>query len=389
MASKTWTLINNKNSQSLDQLTVAGSDLGPATKQCHLDYQLLRGGQREGLHQLIIDNGALRVAILPERGMGLWRAWTDDVEIGWNSPVQGPVHPRWVPVCEPSGLGWLDGFDELLVRCGLHSNGAPEFDAQGRLLYPLHGRIANLPAHRLDVSLDESSGEIVARGIVEEIRFHFHKLRLVSTVRLRPGETLIEIQDEITNLSGNPGEMQLLYHINFGPPLHAPGGQLVLPVKQMAPRDEVAANDVDRWNCYGPPTAGVEEQVNFFELQSDPEGFTRALLENADGNQGVSVCYNVKQLPYFSQWKNTAPESDGYVTGLEPATNFPNPRSFESQQGRVPRLAPDETRRFDLQLVYHGDTESVQGAEQAVRSLAENAKPVFHHHPRADWTAGI
>ena len=36
---------------------------------------------------------------------------------------------------EPSGLGWLDGFDELLVRCGLESNGAPEFDADGRVVY--------------------------------------------------------------------------------------------------------------------------------------------------------------------------------------------------------------------------------------------------------------
>ena len=46
---------------------------------------------------------------------------------------------------EPSGLGWLDGFDELLVRCGLESNGAPEFNPNGSLRYPLHGKIANMP----------------------------------------------------------------------------------------------------------------------------------------------------------------------------------------------------------------------------------------------------
>ena len=50
------------------------------------------------------------------------------MELGWKSPVHGPVHPNFVPLNEPSGLGWLDGFDELFVRCGLESNGAPDFD---------------------------------------------------------------------------------------------------------------------------------------------------------------------------------------------------------------------------------------------------------------------
>ena len=40
----------------------------------------------------------------------------------------------WVPLTEPSGLGWLSGFDELMVRCGLESNGAPDFDDSGQML---------------------------------------------------------------------------------------------------------------------------------------------------------------------------------------------------------------------------------------------------------------
>ena len=37
----------------------------------------------------------------------------------------------------------------------------------------------------------------------------------------------------------------------------------------------------------------------------------------------------LEELPCFTLWKNTAAEADGYVTGLEPGTNFPNLRSFE------------------------------------------------------------
>ena len=64
--------------------------------------------------------------------------------------MRGPVHPKFVPLAEPSGVGWLDGFDELLCRCGLVSNGAPEFDERGQLRYGLHGRIANLPARKVE-----------------------------------------------------------------------------------------------------------------------------------------------------------------------------------------------------------------------------------------------
>ena len=57
----------------------------------------------------------------------------DGEAIGWKSPIAGPVHPSLVSLGEPSGLGWLDGFDEFIVRCGLESNGAPDFDANHKL----------------------------------------------------------------------------------------------------------------------------------------------------------------------------------------------------------------------------------------------------------------
>src|SRR5262245_18970435 len=129
----------------------------------------MHGGLSDGVEVVQVNNGALKFDILPTRGMGIWKAWLDGVEFGWRSPVRGPVHPAFVDLGEPSGLGWLDGFDELLVRSGLESNGAPEFDEKtGRLKFPLHGRIANKPAHDVDVSVDGESGEIRVTGVVEE-----------------------------------------------------------------------------------------------------------------------------------------------------------------------------------------------------------------------------
>src|SRR5262245_5308109 len=146
----------------------------------------LAAGLSAGVDVLTIDNGAMTLDVLPTRGMGIHRvAIKGDAQvqaIGWQSPIRGPVHPSLVDLGEPSGLGWLDGFDEFFVRCGLESNGAPDFDAKtGRLLYPLHGRIANRPAHEVALAVDSDKQQIAVRGVVDETRFHFLKLRMTST----------------------------------------------------------------------------------------------------------------------------------------------------------------------------------------------------------------
>ena len=85
----------------------------------------LRGGLSDGVDVIEIDNGRFRFVVIPTRGMGVWRASCDNVRLGWKSPAKGPVHPAFVPLWEPGGLGWLRGFDELLVRCGLERTAGP------------------------------------------------------------------------------------------------------------------------------------------------------------------------------------------------------------------------------------------------------------------------
>ena len=87
----------------------------------------------------------------------------------------------------PTGIGWLDGFDELLVRCGLESNGAPEFQPDGRLRYGLHGKIANIPAHKVEVAIDGDAGRIAIRGTVDEARLFGSKLRLETSIETEVG----------------------------------------------------------------------------------------------------------------------------------------------------------------------------------------------------------
>lgn len=390
MANRSWTLLDLHRDLRADtcreSAILDAAELG--LPNCRVELTTLHGGLRDGVRLVTLDNGRVRVAVIPDRGMGIWKSWLGDCEIGWNSPVRGPVHPKFVPLAEPSGLGWLDGFDELLCRCGLLSNGAPEFDSRGTLVYPLHGRIANRPAHRLVVEADAGAGELRVTGVVDECRFHFHKLRLTSTLRMRVGRPRLEISDEVTNLAGNPGEMQLLYHINFGPPICAPGSRMLAPVKRLMPRDPHSAKTVGQWDQYGPPEAQSVEQVFFAELSPDSGGWTEALLASPAGDRGASVQFRTAELPCFSLWKNNPPLADGYVTGLEPGTNFPNPRSFEASQGRVRKLTPGEAARLELALEFHNTLSAVKQAVERIARLQAQAAADICESPQPGWTVG-
>jgi galactose mutarotase-like enzyme len=388
MAKMVTTLVDAEFGHHQEDLTIKPSDIGGLSKGYAVTSRTLAGGRQDGVNVLEIDNGILKFALLPQRGMGIWKGWLEGKEIGWKSPTNGPVHPRYVPVYDPSGLGWLDGFAELLCRCGLESNGAPEFDGRGLLRYPLHGKIANLPAHRVDLAIDGDTGEMSVTGVVDEARFHFQKLRLTSTVTTKVGDASLSIHDEVTNLSGSRGEFQMLYHINFGAPLLEAGAQVIAPVQTLVPRNGRAAESVEQWDHYSAPQSGYVEQVYFLELLSDKDGATQALLKNAEGTLGVKMHFNTRQLPCFTLWKNTAAMADGYLTGLEPGTNFPNPRSYENASHRVVVLNPGETRSFDVRLEFLAGAAQVEKAETPIDALKAGAgEPRIYDRPQPGWCA--
>ncbi len=386
MAKRTWTLTDTTSGVYVDRVSISADDVKGATGKFSVTKRRLQGGLSDGVDVVEVDNGRMRLTILPTRGMGLWRATCGQVELGWKSPVKGPVNPAFVPIWESSGVGWLSGFDELIVRCGLESNGAPEFE-NGKLRYPLHGKIANTPAHKVEVAVDAQSGEITVTGIVHEARLFFNKLELATTYTTRIGQPGFTVTDTVTNLWAEPSELELLYHINVGVPLLSPGAKAVIPVAKMAPRDAVAAGSLAQWDTYGPESPGTPEAAFYFDLAADPQGNTKTLLKSAGGDQGVSLSFNKSQLPCFTLWKNPQAATDGYVTGFEPAINFPNGRSIEKKKGRVATLAPGESRTFAIELTACGDAHSVADAERAVAAIQQAVQPEILQQPNPEWSA--
>ena len=93
------------------------------------------------------------------------------------------------------------------------------------------------------------------------------------------------------------------------------------------------------------------------------------MLSNQAGSRGVSLGFNVQQLPVLSLWKNTDSAADGYVTGIEPGTCFPYPRHIERDQGRIAKIGSGETRTFDVEFRILGSAGEVQQAEGEIARI--------------------
>ena len=225
---KSWVLTDVAADVWVDSFGVSNDSLRLATPHAwSVHKRTLRGGLRDGVDVIEVENGALAYSVLPTRGMGLWRGEYRGNFLGWKAPLQGPVHPKYVNLADRGGLGWLGGFDEWLCRCGLASNGPPGedvvTDAAGRTSrahITLHGRIANQPADHVAVAIDpEPPHAIRVIGGVEESGLFCPHLRLTATFSTVPGSNRLTVHDVVENRSAQPAEMEMLYHLNVGAPL--------------------------------------------------------------------------------------------------------------------------------------------------------------------------
>jgi hypothetical protein len=352
--------------------------------------QTLRGGKQEGVELIVIDNGAMRITVVPARGMGLLSVTAGDVRLGWDSPVKEVVHPRHVNLQSRGGLGWLEGFNEFMCRCGLESNGHPGTDKfvnnvgdESTMELTLHGKIANIPASEVEVVIDpQPPHRIRVRGRVDERMFYGPKLELWTEVSTEPGSRAFRVSDTITNRGAAEQEFQILYHANFGPPLLEEGATFVGAVDRVVPFNAHAAKGREQFASYAGPTLGFVEQVYCLYPQADADGRTLAMLRNKRQDRAVSVAFSLKELPYLTLWKNTNAVGEGYVTGIEPGTNFPYNRRIEREHGRVPKLGAGASRSFTVDFAVHTGQEQVTRAAQRIAEIQGDRRAKIAEEPQ-------
>ncbi|MGN5090001.1 aldose 1-epimerase family protein [Aeromonas hydrophila] len=317
---------------------------------------------------LIVDNGVMKITLIPTRGMGIKEVRAADLRLGWDSPVKEVVNPAFIDLESRAGLGWLDGFNEMLVRCGYEWTGHPGVDDDGRLK-SLHGRVQNIPASVVSVTIDEEPPYAIhVLGRVDERTFKMSELVTWTQLSVVPGQAEFALQDKLTNHADYENEYQIIYHGNFGAPILEEGARVSTPVKQISPFNDYAKGGLKSWQTYLGPTKGFDEMVFNLVPYSDAEGNTLAVLNNRAGSAGVAVGYNTRQLPVLTLWKNTDTRAQGYVTGIEPGTSYAYSTKYQRPLGLVPKIQPGKTKTFDLTY------RLLQNADEVKQALARVAQ---------------
>jgi hypothetical protein len=393
MTSKQITLIDVASGryEANAVITTSTTGIDLPVHEWSVQMKRLQGGPSDGVDLIQLNNGHLTLSILPTRGMGVWKAECGHLPVKWDSPVQHPVHPSLVDQSRRGGIGWLDGFNELICRCGLGWHGAPgtdtQRDANGNVLseqfLPLHGRIANLAAHQVCVDVDDS-GLISVTGVIDETSVFGERLRLTSVLSTQAGSSEFAIHDTVTNIGGASAEAEMLYHCNLGTPLLGEGSTFHTAAERVVPRNARAVEGLDSWETFQGPTTGYAEQVYFVAPVSDESGKGLAVLRSPDRQTAVALRFETTTLPWFTLWKNTQAAEDGYCCGLEPSSSLPNNREFEREQGRVLTLQPNHSVDFRLNFQVTESVEQTETVVDEVQQLQQRSDRVTESAPVAE-----
>jgi Domain of unknown function (DUF4432) len=377
------------NNVHLDEWELKAGDIIADARGWSVEKMTLHGGRQEGVDLILVDNGRLKFTVCPTRGMGILSVTMEDVVLGWSSPVKEVVHPKLINLQSRGGLGWLEGFNEWMVRCGLESAGHPGVDRfinnvgdEATMELTLHGKIANIPATEVEVVIDaEPPYRIRVRGRVDERMFYGPKLVLETEISTVPGSNSFELADLITNDGEAEQEFQIIYHANFGPPLLEAGSTFAGPIERVTPFNEHAAKDVASYAEYKGPQLGFIEQVYCLRPKPDPEGRALIMLRNKARDKAVSMTFDTRQLPFVTLWKNTNAVKEGYVTGLEPGTGFPNNRRIERKFRRVPKLPSGGTFGAKIGVTIHTTETEVGEVSDRIENLQGDTQPIVDERP--------
>ena len=115
------------------------------------------------------------------------------------------------------------------------------------------------------------------------------------------------------------------------------------------------------------------EYVFLHEMAADKRGNTFGAIINPGLGIGLKIDYNVRELPYFMQWKSIA--AGDYVAGLEPANASVYGRAYHREKGDLHRMEPfsEEVKRLKLTFLTGAELDWVKKeAEDLLKEEGEN-----------------
>ncbi|TDO98960.1 aldose 1-epimerase family protein [Marinomonas balearica] len=362
-------LLNSSDGIDAGNCVVSALDMGlPEDVKVELRQCVLTGGKEQGSRLITLTVGDKVLRIVPTRAMAILDATRNGIRFGWDSPVKEVVHPSFIDQGASGGIGWLDGFNEMLVRCGYQWAGHPGED-NGEFL-TLHGRIQNTPADKVVLEVEQIPPYRVAlRGCVDEKRFKSTNFTVNTAITLSLDEPYIYIEDTLTNKASYDNSYQAIYHNNFGAPILEEGAKLHVAANEISPFNTYAAIGLNDWDTMPAPTENFDEMVFNVKPISDKHGFGYALMANRNESAAIEVGFNTDTLPVLTIWKNVDTVEQGYVVGIEPGTSFAYNRKHQWELGLVPTIKAKQSKTFRVRFGLLTSNKEVLQSKASIQTL--------------------
>lgn len=379
---KEFVLTDSEKNIKQGKWFISSKDLGIKSEIFSVENVILKGGKQEGTELLTIKSNNFSIKLSPTRGLGVISVVGDGIRMGWDSPVNEIVNPKFINLESRSGLGWLDGFNEMMVRCGFEWTGHA-VQADG-MIYTLHGRAQNTPVSKLIVTIDDKAPYTInVKGLIKENTFKKSNLETWVSLSYVPGTKEFIVHDTITNKGDYIKDYQIIYHSNYGTPILEEGAKFVAPVKEISPFNDYAQAGLKTWQTYLGPTKNFDEMVFNVYPYADEKGDTQVMVTNKAGDKAAGIAFNINQLPVLSLWKNTDTLKQGYVTGLEPGTSFAYPVTIEREQKRVRQLEPGQSAEFILKYNLLSSKDEVTKYAAKIKAIQGQRETKIVNQPMA------
>lgn len=379
---KEFVLTDSEKNIKQGKWSISSKDLGIKSEIFSVENVILKGGKQEGTELLTIKSNNFSIKLSPTRGLGVISVVGDGIRMGWDSPVNEIVNPKFINLESRSGLGWLDGFNEMMVRCGFEWTGHA-VQADG-MIYTLHGRAQNTPVSKLIVAIDDKAPYTInVKGLIKENTFKKSNLETWVSLSYVPGTKEFIVHDTVTNKGDYIKDYQIIYHSNYGTPILEEGAKFVAPVKEISPFNDYAQAGLKTWQTYLGPTKNFDEMVFNVYPYADEKGDTQVMVTNKAGDKAAGIAFNINQLPVLSLWKNTDTLKQGYVTGLEPGTSFAYPVTIERAQKRVRQLEPGQSAEFILKYNLLSSKDEVTKYAAKIKAIQGQQETKIVNQPMA------
>lgn len=316
--------------------------LGHASQLGGVEEHRLVGGKGDGMRLYEVHNGTgMHLTVSPDRNGDITRLRFKGISLSYMSPC-GYVAPAYY---DNAGSNWLNSFTAgFLTTCGLQSVGTPCTDEGEEL--PLHGSIANIPCETAYWTEEESSFTVHTRTSDETL--FGRKLTLERKLVIQKEENKFEIIDTIANTGDRVEPFEVLYHMNMGYPLLDEDSAVEIPSKDVVPRNDHAAADLEHWMRMEPPTPGFEERCYYHRFK-DQNG--HASIFQPKLGMGISIDFDASELDGFVEWKMMGVRD--YVLGLECGNCYPDGRDVMRETGMLKFLQPGEQKEYKVAITIY------------------------------------